>query len=145
MWLQTVWHCWVTFTVLLNLSIDDFFFFHSVCSSIDRLYHYLLIHVMDYFQFLVITNKAIQTLVYSFFFFCMDICFHFLGTSTWEWIAGSCKSYTSIFKGNCQTFFQCNCTIFCFHQQSVSVPIPPHYCQWLTCPVILYIAISIGM
>ena len=107
MQLQTVEHSRATFTMLLNLSIDDFFF-HSVCSSIVRLYHHWLIHVMYYFQFLVTTNKAIQTLVYS---FCMDICFHFLVTSTWEWIAGSCKSYTSIFKENCQTFFQCSCTI----------------------------------
>ena len=66
MQLQTVEHSRATFTMLLNLSIDDFFF-HSVCSSIVRLYHHWLIHVMYYFQFLVTTNKAIQTLVYSFF------------------------------------------------------------------------------
>ena len=48
--------------------INRLFYFHSVCSSIVRLCHHLLIHVMDYFQFLVTTNKAIQTLVYSFLY-----------------------------------------------------------------------------
>lgn len=60
-------------------------------------------------------------------------------------IAGSQENSMFGLLKNCQTLFHSSCTILHSHKQCMMVPIPPHPLQRLLIPIILFIAILVGV